>query len=103
MFLDVSYGHLFMQNRNVTNSRVLLPAAIQPLPQDHDPRHYAVGDRPAIGNGKYVMEANFVGLGLRWLLDAPTDKPSPAAAPPVATPGPAPTESPAPATGSPLS
>lgn len=69
IFLDATYGHLFMQNRNVRNSQVLLPAAIKPLPQDDDPSQYEVGDRPAIGNGKYVMEANYVGLGLRFKLD----------------------------------
>ncbi len=68
VMLDATYGHLFMQNRRVRNSSVLLPAAIKPLPQDSDPATYDVGDRPAIGNGDYVVEANFVGLGVRWLL-----------------------------------
>ncbi len=70
VFLDVTYAHLFMQNRHVRNSQVLLPAAIKPLPQDDDPSQYEVGDRPAIGNGKYVMEADYVGIGIRWKLDA---------------------------------
>jgi len=69
VMLDVAAGHIFMQNRNVTDSEVLLPAAIKPLPKDDDPKTYDVGDRPAIGNGKYVVEANFVGLGVRWLID----------------------------------
>lgn len=79
VFLDATYGHLFLQNRNVRNSRVLLPAAIKPLPEDDDPSQYEVGDRPAIGNGRYVMEANFVGLGVRWLMDRrePSAKPVP--------------------------
>jgi long-subunit fatty acid transport protein len=59
LLLDVSYGHVFMQNREVRDSRVLLPSAIRPTP----------ADRPAIGNGNYRIEADFVGLGLRWLLD----------------------------------
>ncbi len=69
VMLDLAAGHIFMQNRNVKNSGVLLPAAIKPLPKDSDPDTYDVGDRPAIGNGKYVVEANFVGLGVRWLID----------------------------------
>jgi long-chain fatty acid transport protein len=68
LFLDVTYGHIFMRNQNVTNSRVLLPAAIRPLPVDTDPSTYAVGDRPAIGNGRYRTEADYVGLGLRYKL-----------------------------------
>lgn len=70
VLLDLTYGHIFMRNRHVRNSRVLLPAAIHPLPQDDDPGSYEPGDRPAIGNGKYVMEADFVGIGVRWKLDA---------------------------------
>ncbi len=66
VMLDATYGHIFMQNRNVRDSQVLLPAAIRPRPQDNDPSTYDVGDQPAIGNGKYVVEANFVGLGVRW-------------------------------------
>jgi long-subunit fatty acid transport protein len=69
VLVDITYGHIFMQNHRVTNSRVLLPAAVKPLPIDDDPTTYDAGDRPAIGNGKYVMEADFVGLGVRWQLD----------------------------------
>jgi hypothetical protein len=29
-----------------------------------------MGDQPHIGNGRYIMEADFVGLGVRWKLDA---------------------------------
>ncbi|MFT3928102.1 MAG: outer membrane protein transport protein [Myxococcales bacterium] len=96
VFLDASYGHMFMQNRNVNNSAVLLPAAIKPLPQDNDPHHYAPGDRPAIGNGKYVMEANFIGLGLRWKFDEMQAR-APASAPAMSTlPQPAAQAEPAP-------
>ncbi|MDB4974266.1 MAG: rane protein in aromatic hydrocarbon degradation [Myxococcaceae bacterium] len=69
MLLDVSYGHIFMVNHTVRDSRVLLPAAIRPLPVDQDPATYAAGDRPAIGNGRYAIEADFVALGLRWMMD----------------------------------
>ncbi len=57
LLLDVSYGHLFMRNRQVRNSEVLLPSAIKPTPED----------RPAIANGNYAMEADFVGVGMRYL------------------------------------
>jgi long-chain fatty acid transport protein len=67
--IDVTYGHVFMQNQTVRNSRVLLPAAIRPLPVDADPGMYEAGDRPAIGNGKYTIEADFVAIGARWLID----------------------------------
>jgi long-chain fatty acid transport protein len=69
VFLDVSYGHIFMKNQRVTNSRVLLPSAALPEPVDPDPGTYEVGDPPRIGNGRYIMEADFVGLGVRWKLD----------------------------------
>jgi long-subunit fatty acid transport protein len=89
LFIDASYGHLFMQNHNVTDSHVLLPAAIKPTPDNGKPG-YQVGDRPAIGNGKYVMEGNIVGLGLRWKLDQRRTErqPPPAAAAKQASPAP---------------
>jgi long-subunit fatty acid transport protein len=71
VLIDVSYGHLFMRNRKVRDSEVLLPAAIRPLPEDADPDTYDVGDRPAIGNGDYKVEGDFVGLGVRWLIGGP--------------------------------
>ncbi|MDB4988973.1 MAG: rane protein in aromatic hydrocarbon degradation [Myxococcaceae bacterium] len=69
LLLDVSYGHIFMVNHAVHDSRVLLPAAIRPLPVDQDPATYAAGDRPAIGNGRYAIEADFVAIGMRWKID----------------------------------
>ena len=68
LMLDVSYGHIFMVNREVRDSRVFLPAAVHPVPTDAGAT-YAAGDRPAIGNGRYAIEADFVALGLRWLID----------------------------------
>ncbi len=69
VLLDASYGHMFMDNRTVHRSRVLLPNALRPVPTDENPDAYAVGDVPAIGNGRYTVEADFVALGLRWRLD----------------------------------
>jgi long-subunit fatty acid transport protein len=69
VLLDITYGHIFMKNHTVTNSDVLLPGAVKPLPEDDDPNTYDAGDRPAIGNGRYEMEGDYVGLGVRWKLD----------------------------------
>lgn len=69
VFLDMTYGHIFMKNYRVENSRVLLPSAVKPAPVDDDPRTYEPGDQPHIGNGRYIMEADYVGLGVRWKLD----------------------------------
>jgi long-chain fatty acid transport protein len=70
VLLDITYGHIFMKDHTVTGSEVLLPGAVKPLPEDNDPNTYDAGDRPAIGNGRYEMEADYVGLGVRWKLDA---------------------------------
>jgi long-subunit fatty acid transport protein len=69
MLLDLSYGHVFMVDHVVRDSRVLLPAAIRPLPADPDPGMFAAGDRPAIGNGRYNIEADVVAIGLRWKIE----------------------------------
>ncbi|MCA9577538.1 MAG: outer membrane protein transport protein [Sandaracinaceae bacterium] len=75
IFLDVSYAHLFLQNRNVTNSQVTQPNPIRP-PAAGD----MAPDGPAyIGNGRYAMEGDMLGIGLRW---------QPNTAPPVVTPEP---------------
>jgi long-chain fatty acid transport protein len=71
LLLDVSYGHMFMKNRTVRNSRVRLPAAIRPEPTDPDPNMYEVGEQPIIGNGRYEIEADFVAVGVRWMIDRP--------------------------------
>ncbi|HEY6876799.1 MAG TPA: outer membrane protein transport protein [Polyangiales bacterium] len=74
LMLDFTYAHFFMQNRTVRDSRALLPAAIRPLPIDNDPGMYEAGDRPAIGNGKYTVEADLVAIGARWLIDETLQK-----------------------------
>jgi long-chain fatty acid transport protein len=94
VYLDASYGHIFMQNRDIRNSKVLLPAAIKPVPVDDDPGNYEVGDRPAIGNGVYEMEADYFGLAVRWMLDPHWRASQPSVAP-VTGPPPAPPQEPA--------
>jgi long-chain fatty acid transport protein len=69
VFLDVTYGHIFMVNHRITDSSVVLPSAAKPDPHAGSPNMYAAGDAPTIGNGRYVLEADFVGLGVRWKLD----------------------------------
>ncbi len=64
VFIDVSYGHIFLANRNVTDSQVPQPNPIRP------PRANGVpptqGGEATIGNGRYAMEADMIGIGLRW-------------------------------------
>jgi long-chain fatty acid transport protein len=68
MFVDVLYAHLFMKDVTVKNSIVypqnpLRPAQSNPSPTDPQPN---LGAPEPIGNGHYAMEADLVGLGLRW-------------------------------------
>lgn len=96
IFIDASYGHVFLEDREVTTSRV--PQANPIRPPAPDPVY--------IGNGTYTMEANMFGVGMRWTFEpdatAPaeeTDEPAeePAEGPPPAEPPPAEqTEPPAP-------
>lgn len=59
VFLDASYGHVFMADREVTNSQV----------QQANPVRPAYPDDVFVGNGSYEMEADTIGLGLRWLTE----------------------------------
>lgn len=68
LFLDVSYGHIFMADPNVTNSAVPQPNPIRP-PRSPDVPAPA-GGAAFVGNGQYSMEADIVGIGLRWQVDA---------------------------------
>lgn len=68
LLLDATFGHIFMRNRNVTDSEVLLPTVIRPEPGGPGDDGFDAGERPRIANGKYRMEANFIGAGLRWMI-----------------------------------
>lgn len=70
--IDVSYGHIFLRNREVTNSRVPQPNPIRP-PRSMDVPPTA-GGQVYVGNGSYRMEADMFGLGIRW-----SPQPAPAA------------------------
>jgi len=54
--LDLTLGHVFMRNRNVRTSEITQPTALRPEPSK--PSH--------IANGRYPMEATFVGVGLTF-------------------------------------
>jgi long-subunit fatty acid transport protein len=68
MWLDVMYAHLFMRDVKVRDSSVfpqnpLRPARGAAAPDDAQPD---VGRPEPVGNGNYAMEADLVGLGVRW-------------------------------------
>jgi long-chain fatty acid transport protein len=64
VWIDASYVHVFLANRNVENSRV---------PQANPIRPPSPGEPTYIGNGSYKMEANMFGLGLRWMMASAPD------------------------------
>jgi long-chain fatty acid transport protein len=66
LWFDVSYAHVFIQDREVRDSRVPQPNPIRPPRNpDIDPN---AGGAVYVGNGDYRMEADIVGLGLRWIV-----------------------------------
>ncbi|MFW5921313.1 MAG: OmpP1/FadL family transporter, partial [Polyangiales bacterium] len=68
LWLDASYGHVFLEDRNVDNSRVPQPTPLRPPPaMDEEPPTGPVH----VGNGKYDMEADLIGIGLRWQVEPP--------------------------------
>jgi long-chain fatty acid transport protein len=60
-FVDVSFQHFFMRNRQVRNSAVPQANPVRPPP----------ADVVYVGNGDYAIEASTVGLGVRWAPGAP--------------------------------
>ncbi len=64
VWLDVSYAHVFLRDREVRDSRVPQPNPIRP-PRNPDLEPNA-GGTVFVGDGDYRMEADVVGLGLRW-------------------------------------
>lgn len=66
LFIDVSFAHAVMTNRQVRDSVVPQANPIRP----------ASYDTVYVGNGDYAMDATMVGLGVRWQLAAsPRDVP----------------------------
>ena len=54
--IDVSYGHVFMENRKIRNSEIAQPNSIRPGSTTHN----------IIANGNYDMEADYFGLGISY-------------------------------------
>jgi long-subunit fatty acid transport protein len=54
--VDVTYGHVFLQDRKIRNSEIAQPNSIRPGSTTHN----------IIANGDYVMEADYFGLGLTY-------------------------------------
>ena len=88
VFVDVSYGHVFMADPSVRNSAVPQNNPIRPPRSPDVPA--SSGGAVYIGNGDYDMEADIVGIGMRWQVDAVSapapaepevDAPAPDAAP----------------------
>jgi long-chain fatty acid transport protein len=67
VWLDASYGHLFMRDRSVTDSQVEQPNPIRPSRMGPSPTE---GGPVHVGNGDYAMQAHILGVGLRWQIDA---------------------------------
>ncbi len=63
-WLDAAYGHVFLRDRTVRDSRVYQPSALRP-PRSPDVPPNAGGAVP-IGNGDYAMEADMVSVAVRW-------------------------------------
>lgn len=58
LLLDVAYAHVFMQNRNVSNSEVAQANGIRP--------NITGADAVFIGNGRYRWSADIFAVGLRY-------------------------------------
>ncbi len=67
IWLDVAYGHVFMADPSVRDSRVPQSAAIRPPRDPNTPG--TQGGLTYIGDGDYSMEADMFGIGLRWQLN----------------------------------
>ena len=66
--VDVSYGHVFMEDRAVRDSRVPQPNPIRP---PRDAMNAPTAGGPAyVGNGNYIMEMDMVGIGMRYVWDS---------------------------------
>jgi long-chain fatty acid transport protein len=68
MWVDVLYAHMFMKNLQVRDSDVYPQNPLRPPPEPApagDPQPN-LGQPEPVGNGNYAMEADLIGLGLRW-------------------------------------
>ncbi len=65
LWIDVLYAHLFMKDRDVSSSEIYPQNPLRPPPEPA-PSGEPLAQPEPVGNGKYAMEADFVGLGMRW-------------------------------------
>jgi hypothetical protein len=71
LWVDLVVGHLFMENQNVPRgtSRIYRLEALRPtLEPSEDPEDIGAGYPVPLGDGRYALEATYVGIGFRWLL-----------------------------------
>jgi len=68
MWVDFLYSHLFMADPHVSNSIVYPQNPLRPPPPAASPSdpQSNVGQPQPVGNGRYTMEADILGLGVRW-------------------------------------
>jgi long-chain fatty acid transport protein len=69
VWVDFVYGHLFMRDQNVPRgtSRIYRLEALRPtLEPSSDPDAIGAGYPVPLGDGRYALEADYVGLGVRW-------------------------------------
>lgn len=67
MWIDLLYAHLFMKDQQVRDSEVYPQNPLRPPPPAPGPGEDPELSQPeAVGNGDYEMEADLLGLGVRW-------------------------------------
>jgi long-subunit fatty acid transport protein len=65
--VDVLYAHMFMKDQKVRDSEVYPQNPLRPPPPSAGPGEDPQLSQPEpVGNGNYEMEADLLGLGLRW-------------------------------------
>jgi long-chain fatty acid transport protein len=81
--VDITGGHVFMPNKNIECTKVFQPYPLRPgLPEPSCAEQKAVNSGMAdrgttqvpLANGRYDIEASFVGLGFRWKFDEPDEQ-----------------------------
>jgi long-chain fatty acid transport protein len=72
IWVDAVYGHLFMRDMNVPRgtSRIYRIEALRPsLQATNNPKDIGAGYPVPLGDGRYNLEADYLGIGFRWQLD----------------------------------
>ena len=72
IWVDLVVGNVFMKNMNVprgTSELYRLEALRPALAPSDDPNAVGVGYPVPLGDGRYALNAAYVGIGFRWLFD----------------------------------